>query len=530
MDEKHAEAKLRESEKRHRIVLEHVSDIIFQLTPTGFIQYVSPNTENILGYSPGELIGCHLKKTTPLNEVPKALKTLKRVISGEEVRNFEIMQRRADGHVIPVEINLTPLITDGRTTGLQGMMRNATERKLAEKALKEAEELYRTIIDAGSTAKEGFALIQDIDGIEGKHVFVNDYYAELLGYSKEELYTVSCFDQIVVEERDGVRDRYRRKMAGEDLPKYHEMEWERKDGLRLTIGLSSAVASFKGKPAFLYYFRDITEEKQAEDAIKEMNRELFSVQEELYQLNENLEEKVAMRTAEVEKLLKQKEEFISQLGYDIKTPLTPLLALLPVIERKESDPNLKELAEICLRNTNFIKNLVVATLKLAKLNSEGAVFDLKEVNLLDLVNSIIKDEKTIFTDKAISIEKEIDERVVLEADELQLHEVLNNLISNAVKFMDNGGTVRFFTEAGEEHGFVQIGVKDTGIGMTDEQMPHLFEEFYKADSSRHEFASSGLGLTISKRIVEKHGGKIWAESEGEGEGTTFYFTMPMVGG
>ena len=157
------------------------------------------------------------------------------------------------------------------------------------------------------------------------------------------------------------------------------------------------------------------------------------------------------------------------------------------------------------------------------------VFDLEEVNLLNLVNSVIEDEQTLFAEKAINIENKIDEQVVLEADELLLRELFNNLTSNSIKFMDKGGTLTFFTEENDE-GFVTIGVRDTGVGLTNEQQSHLFEEFYKADQSRHEFGSSGLGLAICKRVVEKHGGKIWAESGGEGKGATFYFTLRMVGG
>jgi signal transduction histidine kinase len=81
-------------------------------------------------------------------------------------------------------------------------------------------------------------------------------------------------------------------------------------------------------------------------------------------------------------------------------------------------------------------------------------------------------------------------------------------------------------DAKEDKDFVTVSIKDTGIGITEEQLSHIFDEFYKADEARHDFDSSGLGLPICKRIVEKHGGKIWVESPGEGGGTTFYFTIP----
>jgi signal transduction histidine kinase len=97
-------------------------------------------------------------------------------------------------------------------------------------------------------------------------------------------------------------------------------------------------------------------------------------------------------------------------------------------------------------------------------------------------------------------------------------------LNNAIKYTNGPGTV--LIDAKQDHAFVTVSIKDTGIGMSDQQLNKIFDEFYKADASRHDFDSSGLGLSICKRIVEKHNGRIWAESEGLGKGSTFYFTVP----
>jgi signal transduction histidine kinase len=103
--------------------------------------------------------------------------------------------------------------------------------------------------------------------------------------------------------------------------------------------------------------------------------------------------------------------------------------------------------------------------------------------------------------------------------------VFNNLITNAVKYSPFGSTVTI--DACDEGDFVTVSIKDTGAGLSEEQLDYIFDEFYKADKSRHDFNSSGLGLSICKQIVEKHGGKIWAESLGIGKGSVFYFTVPI---
>ena len=272
-----------------------------------------------------------------------------------------------------------------------------------------------------------------------------------------------------------------------------------------------------------------------EGMVRERTQELVhanamerKAREELRELNDSLEQKVEERTSEIEKLLRHKDEFITQLGHDIKTPLTPLTSLLPIIEKKVTDPELNELLGICTRNVSYIKNLVVGTLQLARLNSKDTVFDIRENKLLDIVNSVLFDNKTVFENNSIEIENRIDEKTIVFADGLRLREVFCNLISNTIKFTKDGGTVTIdVTEADYEgDGFAEISVMDTGIGLNEEAKTHLFEEFYKADQSRHELDSSGLGLVICKRIVEKHGGKIWAESPGRDKGTTFYFTIP----
>jgi signal transduction histidine kinase len=113
---------------------------------------------------------------------------------------------------------------------------------------------------------------------------------------------------------------------------------------------------------------------------------------------------------------------------------------------------------------------------------------------------------------------------MVEADVLRLNEVFNNLITNAVKYSKkNGGKITIDADEGKEN--VTVSIQDAGIGMTKQQISHIFDEFYKADESRHELDSSGLGLSIAKKIINKHGGRIWAESPGPGKGTTFFFTL-----
>jgi signal transduction histidine kinase len=260
--------------------------------------------------------------------------------------------------------------------------------------------------------------------------------------------------------------------------------------------------------------------------LKEINKALRFARENLNALNKNLEEIVKQRTKEVEELLRLKDEFINQLGHDLKTPLMPLTTLIPLLKQKEKDPKKQEWFEVLTRNVDYMKSLVVKTLELAKLNSPNTKFNLEKINLKDEVDRIIKNNHTMFEEKSIQIKNNITEDFRLKADKLRLEELFVNIIENSVKYNKENGKI--FIDAEKDNGFVKVSIKDTGIGMTSEQIKFIFDEFYKADKSRHDFDSSGLGLSICKRVIERHNGKIWAESPGPGKGTTIFFTLPLI--
>ena len=259
--------------------------------------------------------------------------------------------------------------------------------------------------------------------------------------------------------------------------------------------------------------------------MEERTRKLKTSEEKLRKLNKELEEKVKVRTAEIKELLKHKDAFIGQLGHDLKTPLTMIMNILPMIKEEAEKPEIKEDCNVAIRNARYIKKLVIETLKIAELSSPTVKFDMNDTNLLDIANDVIKDNQLVFKKKDIKIENMIDEKIIVKVDRLRIKEVFCNLVTNAVEFMPEGGKLTLNIKEREDKDSVIITVKDTGDGMTPEQLTHVFDEFYKADQSRRDLDSSGLGLAICKRIVEKHGGKIWVESPGKKKGTTFYFTL-----
>ena len=252
--------------------------------------------------------------------------------------------------------------------------------------------------------------------------------------------------------------------------------------------------------------------------------ELQHAHEEIRKMNLHLEKKVKERTSEIQRLLKQKDEFINQLGHDLKNPLGPLINLLPIIEKHAESKKDKEILQVIQRNVGYMKNLVQKTLELARLNSPNTALSKTTISLHQLVSKILSQNKFLFEEKQINVQTKIPKDLTVFADALRLEELLNNLITNSVKYSNTQGDI--VISATDSNELITVSVKDSGIGMNQDQLDHVFDEFYKADESRHDFDSSGLGMAICKRIVEKHGGNIWVESPGLNKGSIFYFTLP----
>jgi len=223
-------------------------------------------------------------------------------------------------------------------------------------------------------------------------------------------------------------------------------------------------------------------------------------------------------------LLQQKDEFISQLGHDLKNPMQPLVGLLPMIIEQEKDPKIKESLLVMNQNVNYMQDLIFKTLQLARLRTSKIKFDFENLNLKNEVDYTIATEQISLNEHKIKLENNIPKDIFVNADKLRLAELFKNLITNSLKYTSEGKG-KITIDAKKEKNAVTVSIRDTGIGMTKDQLKKVFDEFYSVDKTSREQKSSGLGLAICRRIIEKHGGKIWAESSGPGKGSTFYFTI-----
>ncbi len=224
-----------------------------------------------------------------------------------------------------------------------------------------------------------------------------------------------------------------------------------------------------------------------------------------------------------------KSNFLSKMSHDLRTPLTSIKESVELLLRKvfgELQPNQEKFLNIAKQNTRRLTALVTEMLDSAKMEAKELKLELGKVNLHSLVEEVIFELNPQAGEKNIALSSMVGRHLPpIHADKGKVYRVLSNLIVNAVRYTDEGGTVIVSSEEGESE--ITVTVKDTGIGMTPEQLNKIFEKFYQIDDpNKKKIEGVGLGLYIAKEIVEAHGGRIWAESDGPGAGSRFCFTLP----
>ncbi|MFQ6082978.1 MAG: PAS domain S-box protein [Candidatus Aminicenantia bacterium] len=265
-ERKKMEEELRESERRFKNLIETSPDIVFRLSKEGFIEYVSPRVEELYGYPPDELIGKHLKKTTPIGDVPKALKALRTVLKGNNLWNFRINQRDKKGNIIPMEINAVPIEKKGKIIGLQGIMRDITERKRTEEALQLQKAYFQSLFEY---SPESVVTLNQNLLIEN----INPMFTKLFGYTIEEAKGKDINKLIVPTERmDEARKFDKSALKGIISA---ETIRKKKDGTKIPVSLLAGPIYIEDQAiGYFAIYRDITERVRQEEERKRTLEEI----------------------------------------------------------------------------------------------------------------------------------------------------------------------------------------------------------------------------------------------------------------
>ncbi len=267
---KAAEEKTRESEKLHRSLVETARDIIFTAAPDGVLTSVNPAAERLLGWTQKELIGMNIVQVIHPDDIPAAIKAFRGILRSETIPTIELRLKTKSRETRVYSIKATPLIMNGVTTAVLGIARDITIRKEAEKARKESEKKFRTLV---TKSLQGLAIAQ---GSPPRLVFVNRRLAEILRYSPEELMSFEGKElELLIHpnDREMFFGRYQKRFEGEDMPNRYEVRGVRKTGEIRWLEVYSSQIEYLGKPAIHSAFVDITARKHAEQKIQQIKLE-----------------------------------------------------------------------------------------------------------------------------------------------------------------------------------------------------------------------------------------------------------------
>jgi len=486
---------LKRTEEKFWNLFENAGDGIVLFDKDGRVIAANKKCEEITGFKRRNYIGKLFTEFLVEKQFPKAFKASQTLLDGNPIRiEFEV--KHAKKKAVIIEVTCVPLKRHGKLTGALGIIRDVTEKRKLEQKLreysrhlerliqvrtKELEEIERRYSVLLEQAGDGVIVIQD-----GLLAFVNKKMEKLVGYPKEQLLGKPFTLLVAPEYVNIVKERYEKRMKGENVPQIYEVEVVSKNGERIPFETNATKINLHGKPADIVIFRDLRTRKLMEQKLLKSER------------------------------LATIGKFATLMAHDLRNPLTSILNaayyLKFTLKKSGLDGQMREMVEIIGKNVEYVSNTINDLLDFV--SSKKPRFT--KVNLHRIINEVLSSFK--ITNNVIIVKKfgKISE---ITADPSRLRRVFYNLIENALQAMPNGGKLTIETvKAGD---FVKISISDTGVGIPIENMQKIFTPFFTTKSK-----GIGMGLAVCKKLIEEHKGVIEVKSR-EGSGSTFIIKLPI---
>lgn len=382
-----------------------------------------------------------------------------------------------------------------------------------------AESRYSKLLQAAPDA------ILEVDG-QGRIVLLNDAAEKMFGYSRQELLGLDV-DALVPNGMRGAHHQHRGSYTAHPQTRPMgtglELNAQRKDGSLIPVEISLSPNRVGSELRVIAVVRDITPRKEIENRLKAIQERYTS---ELAAKNQQLE----ARNRDVEKANRLKSEFLASMSHELRTPLHTIIGFSELLSEELEGPltpKQKRFVGHILQDSRHLLELINEILDLSKIESGRLELQIGSFEFPACVDEVLGGIQPQAAAKQIRIENRNTFRETLCADRLRVKEILYNLLSNAVKFTPEGGFV--WVESAVDDGLLKVTVGDTGIGIVPEEQELVFEKFYQVGSTtKGTREGTGLGLPITRKLVELHGGRVSLHSK-PGEGTRFTFTLPLSG-
>jgi PAS domain S-box-containing protein len=460
--------------------------------PGGHLGIVNKAFEELTGYTSDELqsIDWATALTPPEWREVERVKLAELHSTGQPIR-YEKEYIRKDSTRVPIEL-LVHLVTDsdGSPRYYYAFVTDITERKNAEKTLQESEEKFR------STYEQAAIGIEHID-LQGRFIRGNGKLSSILGYSDEELRHLT-FMQITHPDDFKIEQPLIEQLIAGQIPNYTiEKRYIHKDGHSIWVRITSSIARTTS-PYRVSITEDVTERKKAEE-------ELHMLTEELKRSNSDL------------------QQFAYAASHDLQEPLRGIAGYTRLLEKRykgKLDKKADEFMDYIIGDAKRMQDLIKDLLEYSQIETKLKV--VKPANCSVILEEAFNNLRSIVKDTGTELT--YDYLPIVMADASQLKRLFQNLIGNAIKFHSQENP-RIHISAKQRGDVWVFSVKDNGIGFESGLAERIFGMFQRLHT-RQDYPGTGIGLAICKKIVERHGGRIWAESR-PGNGSTFYFTLPV---
>ncbi len=494
-----------EVRSRLAAIVESSEDAIIGKTLEGEITNWNSGATKIYGYAADEVIGQPISILTPPDRPDEVAKFLKKIKSGEKIAHYETVRLRKDGQRIHISLSISPIKdASGRIVGVSSIARDITSHQQAEEALGQSEAKYRALVE---TTHTGYVIIDS----QGMVLDANPEYVRLTGHQRlEEIFGRNVLQWTAPHDRERNIAEVG-KCAARGFVRNLEVDYLSRNGRTVPVEINATVLQTADGTRILTLIRDITERKQTEEALRQIEEQLRQA---------------------------QKMEAVGRLAGGIAHDFNNMLSAiggysdLLLLDLQDDDPRCQDVEEIkraADRAASLTRQLLAFSRK--------QIFQPKNLDLNEVVDNLGKMLRRLMGEEIELATLGSPGLGRVMADPGQIEQVILNLVLNSKDSMPQGGKLTIETanvDLDESYTrqhlevqpgpYVMLAVSDTGLGMDEETESHIFEPFF---TTKEQGQGTGLGLSMIYGIVKQSGGHIWVYSE-PGQGTTFKIYLPRV--